>query len=75
MKDTLGGNSLTIALFNIQNGDVKQTSLTLNYLKMARNIVNFPIINDSKSIELMRKLRAETLSALNSKGVVLFHYY
>lgn len=66
MKECLGGNSLGIGIFNIQNGDLKATSLALNFVKFARKVVNFPIINDNKSLGLLKILRSEII--ISSKG-------
>ena len=38
MKDALGGNSFTCGIFNLQHGDPKGSSLTLNFLKLTKNI-------------------------------------
>ncbi len=44
-RNMLGGNSLTIGVFNIAHGEVKKTLTTLNYLRKARKIINFPVIS------------------------------
>ncbi len=44
-RNMLGGNSLTISVFNITHHDVKKTLTTLNYLTKARKIINFPVIS------------------------------
>ncbi|KRX05294.1 P-loop containing nucleoside triphosphate hydrolase [Pseudocohnilembus persalinus] len=67
LKDALGGNSLTLGIFNIQNGDTRSSSLTLNFLKYARNIFNWPVVNDAKEIGLLKKYRAEVNSVKNNK--------
>lgn len=68
MKDSLGGNCLTVALFTVQHGDLKGSSLTLNYMKYARRIVNFPVVNDSKALGLLKKYRNEIIIAQSSVG-------
>lgn len=68
MKDSLGGNCLSIAVFTIQNGDLKGSSLTLNYMKYSRKIVNFPVVNDSKALGLLKKYRSEIIISQNSTG-------
>lgn len=68
MKDTLGGNCLSIGIFTIQNGDLKGSSLTLNYMKYARKIVNFPVVNDSKALGLLKKYRSEIIISQSSTG-------
>ncbi len=45
-RKMLGGNSLTIGMFNTAHGDFKKTlTTTLNYLTKARKIINFPVIS------------------------------
>lgn len=66
-RDVLGGNSLTVGVFNIAHGDVKKTGITLNYLKYARRIINFPVINDGKILGLLKQYRAEIIQLLNMK--------
>lgn len=67
MKDALGGDSLTVGIFNVQNGDAKGTSLTLNFLKYVRNIFNWPIVSDAKKMGLLKKYRAEVNAAKNNR--------
>ena len=59
LKDIIGGNCLTQALFFLQNGDGKNSELVLEYLKMVQKIHNFPVVNDSNQIGLLRRYRAE----------------
>jgi len=44
-RKMLGGNSLTIGMFNTAHGDFKKTLTTLTYLTKARKIINFPVIS------------------------------
>ncbi len=37
-------------------------------MKYARNIFNFPVVNDSKAFGLLKKYRAEVNSVRNNKG-------
>ena len=67
-RDVLGGNSLTVGIFNVAFGDYKRTSTTLGFMNMAKNIVNYPIINDGKTIGLLRKFRSEIIQLLNVGG-------
>ncbi len=43
-RKMLGGNSLTIGMFNIAHGDFEKTLTTLYYLTKARKIINLPVI-------------------------------
>lgn len=63
MKDALGGNSLSVGIFCLKNGDPKGSSYTLNMMKRVSTINNFGIVNDSKAIGLLRRFRAEAITA------------
>lgn len=65
LKDILGGNCLTTALFTLQNGDPVGTSLVLNYMRLFKNIFNFPVVNDNRMLGLLRKFRVEISQLLN----------
>jgi hypothetical protein len=54
MKDCLGGNSLSVGIYCVQNSDPKGSSLTLNFLRHGRQIQNFPIANDQKAFGLLK---------------------
>lgn len=59
MKELLGSNSITVGLFCCQHGDPKGSSLTMNMYKYAKNIKNFPIVNDSSALGVLHKFRLE----------------
>lgn len=59
LKDIVGGNCLTLALFCLTNGDIKSSELVLEYLTMMKKIMNFPVVNDSRQLGLLRRYRAE----------------
>ena len=59
MKETLAGNSLTIAIFCLEQGDYEKNLNTLHYLKLMQKIYNYPIVNDSKALGLLKKMRRE----------------
>jgi Kinesin motor domain len=59
MRDTLGGNSLTLGLFTLQHGDPIGSTLSMRALKRCQAIMNFPVINDNRTIGLLRKYRVE----------------
>ncbi|EAS00321.3 kinesin motor catalytic domain protein (macronuclear) [Tetrahymena thermophila SB210] len=63
MKDALGGNSISIGIFCLKNGDPKGSSYTLNMMKRVSNIQNFSIVNDGKAIGLLKRYRAEAIAA------------
>lgn len=62
-KELLGSNSLTIAVFCVQQGDPKGSALTLNIYKYCRRVQNFPIVNDAKSLGILHKFRLEAHQA------------
>lgn len=64
MKDMLGGNSLSLGIFCLQNGDATSSSLVLSYMRMVRSIMNYPVVNDSRLIGLLRKYRLEIIQLL-----------
>ena len=59
LKDVVGGNCLTMAYFCLQNGDTIGSSLVLSYMRLMKQIINFPVINDSRQIGLTRRYRIE----------------
>ncbi|CDW90229.1 kinesin-like protein [Stylonychia lemnae] len=65
MKDVLGGNSLTVGVFTLQYGDPIGSTLTMRAFKKCQTIMNFPAINDSRTIGLLRKFRIELISLYN----------
>lgn len=44
--------------------------MTLNFLRYAKNIFNFGIINDNKTIGLLKKYRVEINSAKNNNNTI-----
>ncbi|XP_072121560.1 kinesin-like protein KIF16B isoform X3 [Mobula birostris] len=67
LKDSLGGNSKTIMIANVNYGE---TLSTLRYANRAKNIINKPTINEDSNVKLIRELRAEIarLKALLAQG-------
>lgn len=65
MKDMIGGNSLAVGIFCLQNGDPIGSSLVLSYMRMVRAINNFPVVNDSRLIGLLRKYRLDIIELLH----------
>lgn len=61
LKDVIGGNCLTLAIFCLQNGDIKNSELVLEYMKYVQKISNYPVVNDSRQIGLLRRYRAELI--------------
>mmetsp|Transcript_452 Transcript_452/g.550 ORF Transcript_452/g.550 Transcript_452/m.550 type:complete len:1047 (-) Transcript_452:2300-5440(-) len=65
LKDVLGGNCLTVMLMCLQNGDTVGSSLSLNYMRQLRAIMNFPVVNDNRMLGLLHKYRVEVSHLLN----------
>ena len=59
LKDVIGGNCLTMGYFCLQNGDMVGSSLVLSYMRLMKQVINFPVINDSRQIGLLRRFRLE----------------
>lgn len=66
LKDIVGGNCLTMALICLQNGDMTGSSMVLNYMRLLRSINNFPVVNDSRQLGLLRKYRIELIHYMNT---------
>ena len=64
MKDVIGGNCLTACIFCLQNGDTQGSSLVLSYMRMVTKIMDYPVVNDSRLIGLLRKYRLEIMELL-----------
>lgn len=65
LKDALGGNCITMAYFCLQNGDTIGSSLVLSYMRLMKNIINFPVVNDSRQIGLLQRYRIEIKYLVN----------
>ena len=63
LRDTFGGNSLTMGIFSLQYGDPIGSTLALRAMKRCQAIMNFPVINDNRTIGLLRKYRIELASS------------
>eukprot|EP00117_Sycon_ciliatum_P010350 scpid16641/ scgid5186/ Kinesin-like protein KIF16B; Sorting nexin-23 len=61
LKDSLGGNAMTVMLAAISPADVNhgETLSTLRYAHRAKSIVNKPTVNEDANVRLIRELRAE----------------
>ena len=68
LRDTFGGNSLTMGIFNLQYGDALGSTITLRALNRCQGVMNYPVINDNRTIGLLRKYRAELSSAAAVQG-------
>jgi hypothetical protein len=56
-KEYIGGNALTVIFFCLQHGDHKGSTVTLSVLKNCDNIVGYPIINDGKTLAVLKRYR------------------
>ena len=70
MKDTYGGNSLTVGIFTLQYGDAIGSTVTMRTFKKCQQIVNYPVINDNRIIGLLRKYRVELIQLQNQVNML-----
>eukprot|EP01022_Parablepharisma_sp_SALTPOND_P018007 TRINITY_DN292_c0_g1_i1.p2 TRINITY_DN292_c0_g1~~TRINITY_DN292_c0_g1_i1.p2 ORF type:complete len:881 (+),score=151.65 TRINITY_DN292_c0_g1_i1:32227-34869(+) len=61
-SELLGGNAVSIAIFNYQYDDQIGSGATMKFMKVCQRIVNFPISNDNRAICLLHKLRKENVN-------------
>lgn len=66
LPDALGGNSLSLMIGTVRQGDWEASSTTLRQLTTARGARNYPIINHSRARGLMHKLRFRLMSVMVS---------
>jgi hypothetical protein len=66
MREALGGNSYCLPVHTIQYGDVRGLSVALRLLTNLRRINSFPVINEGRSIGMMKKLLAEANQAYDN---------
>ena len=59
MKEYIGGNSLCLGIFTLQNNNYTISSITFKMMKMCSRIQNFPILNDTNAIGLLKKFRTD----------------
>lgn len=62
--EALGGNSLTLLVATLRQGDWEASLATLRHAAAARGVRNFPIINHGRARGLMHKLRVRLLSVM-----------
>jgi hypothetical protein len=70
LKDTFGGNSLTVGLFTLQYGDAIGSTVTMRTYKKCSTVMNYPVINDNRIIGLLRKFRVELVNLQNSVNML-----
>lgn len=54
---------MSMGLFTLQYGDAIGSTIALRALKRCQAITNYPVINDNRTIGLLRKYRVELASA------------
>ena len=59
MKEYIGGNSLCLGIFSLQNNNYTISNITFKMMKMCSRIQNFPILNDTNAIGLLKKFRTD----------------
>ena len=69
MKEYIGGNSLTVGLFTLQNNNFAISSITFKMMKLCSRIQNFPILNDVNALGLLKKFRTDISYYQKFKGM------
>ena len=59
MKEYIGGNSLTMGIFTLQNNNFAISEITFKMMKLCSRIQNYPILNDVNAMGLLRKFRTD----------------
>ena len=59
MKEYIGGNSLTMGIFTLQNNNFTISEITFKMMKLCSRIQNYPILNDVNAMGLLRKFRTD----------------
>ena len=59
MKEYIGGNSLTMGIFTLQNNNFAISQITFKMMKLCSRIQNYPILNDVNAMGLLRKFRTD----------------
>lgn len=70
LKDTYGNNALSVGLFTLQYGDAIGSTVTMRTFKKAQMITNFPVINDNRTVGLLRKFRIELVQLQNQVNLM-----
>jgi hypothetical protein len=66
--DALGGNSFTLIIGTLRQGDYHQSSTTMRQLAHAKSATTLPVINHSRSRGLLHKHRFKLHRVLVSLG-------
>lgn len=69
LKESLGGNSYTLALFSLANGDYKGSLASLKLMSFIKNVVNFPVLNEGNLLGLLQKYRNEVKKARDLSSI------
>ena len=69
MKEYIGGNSLTVGLFTLQNNNFAISSISFKMMKLCSRIQNFPILNDVNALGLLKKFRTDISYYQKFKGM------
>lgn len=71
LRDAIGGNSYTVGFICLRYGDVRGSLIALKIMNLLRQIRNYPVVNEGKSIGLMRKYRQEAIQAYDNLQAML----
>ena len=67
-KDALGGNSLTLLIATLRQGDWEASLTTLRHAAAARGVRNYPVLNHGRARALLHKLRFRLLAVTVRTG-------
>ncbi len=73
MKEAIGGNSLNLGIFTLQQNNYAISQLVFKMMKVCSQVQCFPIVNDTNSNGLLKKFRVE-IAYLNKYNSKLFYY-
>ncbi len=59
MKEFIGGNSLCLGIFTLQNNQFTISNIVFKLMKQAAQIMCYPIVNDSNLHGLLKKFRVD----------------
>ena len=68
MKEYIGGNSLVMGIFTLQNNNFTISQITFKMMKLCSHILNYPILNDANAIGLLKKFRTDIAYYSKFKG-------
>ena len=69
MKEYIGGNSISLGIFTLQQNNYSISSIMMKLLTLCSQIQCYPVPNDSPHVSLMKKFRIEIGYYNKYKGI------